>query len=91
MSRVAEELPKPFKFELPYQMLMVEEGLELLQINLEHKDELFSLIDLNRNYLREWLPWLDDIQSLPDLEKHIYTSINEYLDGQGISLSLIHI
>ena len=44
MSRVAEELPKPFKFELPYQMLMVEEGLELLQINSEHKDELFSLI-----------------------------------------------
>ncbi|MGB1435384.1 MAG: GNAT family N-acetyltransferase [Candidatus Thalassarchaeaceae archaeon] len=88
MSRVAEELPKPFKFELPYQMLMVEEGLELLQINLEHKDELFSLIDLNRNYLREWLPWLDDIQSLKDLEKHIYTSINEYLDGQGISYSI---
>ena len=88
MSRVAEELPKPFKFELPYQLLMVEEGLELLQINSEHKDELFSLIDLNRNYLREWLPWLDDIQSLQDLEKHIYTSINEYLDGQGISYSI---
>ena len=88
MSRVAEELPKPFKFELPYQILMVEEGLELLQINSEHKDELFSLIDLNRNYLREWLPWLDDIQSLQDLEKHIHTSINEYLDGQGISYSI---
>ncbi len=88
MYKVDEELPKPFKFELPYQLLMVEEGLELLQINLENKNELFSLIDINRNYLRKWLPWLDDIRSVKDLEKQISTSIEEYLNGQGISYSI---
>ena len=88
MSKVDEELPKPFKFELPYQLLMVEEGLELIQVSLEHKNELFTLIDINRNYLRQWLPWLDDIRSVKDVEKQISTSIDEYLNGQGISYSM---
>jgi ribosomal-protein-serine acetyltransferase len=88
MYKVGEDLPNPFKFELPYQLLMVETGLELLQINLKNKKELFSLIDTNRNYLRKWLPWLDDIRSIKDLEKQISTSIEDYLNGQGISYSI---
>ncbi len=28
--------------------------------------ELFNLVDENRAYLREWLPWLDDVQSVDD-------------------------
>ena len=78
MSKVDEELPKPFKFELPYQLLMVEEGLELIQVSLEHKNELFTLIDINRNYLRQWLPWLDDIRSVKMLKNkflHLLMSI----------------
>ena len=40
ISRVAEEMTNSFKFELPHPLLMVEEGLELSQLNLEDKDEL---------------------------------------------------
>ena len=60
MPRVSEKRVKSFKSELPYPFLMVEEGLELIQLNLDDNDELFALIELNRTYLRERLPWLDD-------------------------------
>ena len=88
ISRVAEEMTNSFKFELPYPLLMVEEGLELSQLNLENKDELFSLIDINRIYLRKWLPWLDDIKTVNDIKKFISTSLNDYYQGQGINYSI---
>ena len=39
--------------------LSVGGGLELRQFEEVHTDELFRVIDHNRAYLREWLPWVD--------------------------------
>ena len=45
---------------------MVEDGLELFAPNERDAGELFVTIDENREYLREWLPWLDDVNSVDD-------------------------
>ena len=71
MPRVSEERIKSFKFELPYPFLMVEEGLELIQLNFDDNEELFNLIEINRIYLRERLPWLDDIKTILNQQKLI--------------------
>ena|SRR3990167_6809317 len=39
--------------------LKVDNEIELKKILPEYSKELFQLIDLNREYLREFLPWLD--------------------------------
>ncbi|MAV60679.1 MAG: hypothetical protein CND89_03550 [Marine Group II euryarchaeote MED-G38] len=88
MPRVSEKSVKSFKSELPYPFLMVEEGLELIQLNLDDNDELFALIELNRTYLRERLPWLDDIKTILDQQKFIITALDEYRQGKGISYSI---
>jgi len=41
--------------------------------------ELFSLVDENRAYLRRWLPWLDDVKSLDD-ELSLIRSLSEKKD-----------
>ena len=51
---------------LPASSLMVEDGLELFAPNEGDAGELFVTIDENREYLREWLPWLDDVNSVDD-------------------------
>ncbi len=51
---------------LPASLLMVEEGLELLAPIEGDARELFVIVDENREYLREWLPWLDDVNSVDD-------------------------
>ena len=51
---------------LPASSLMVEDGLELLAPIEGDARELFVTVDENREYLREWLPWLDDINSVDD-------------------------
>ena len=51
---------------LPASSLMVEDGLELLVPIEGDARELFVTVDENREYLREWLPWLDDVNSVDD-------------------------
>ena len=69
---------------LPEPVLFVEEGLELSQTTLEEAEELFSVVEANRDYLREWLPWLDGTNSVEDEVSFIGGVLEEYL-------SLIHI
>ena len=51
---------------LPSSSLMVEDGIELLAPIEGDARELFVTVDENREYLREWLPWLDDVNSVDD-------------------------
>lgn len=47
---------------------------------LEKKDapNLFELIENNRMYLREWLPWLDTNNELSQSENYIETAVNQW-------------
>lgn len=50
----------------PADSLQVEDGLALRVPSERDAAELFLHIDANRDYLREWLPWLDDVTSPED-------------------------
>ena len=50
----------------PASSLLVGDGLELRVPEQGDAEELFLKIDDNRQYLREWLPWLDDVTSVED-------------------------
>lgn len=49
----------------------VNEEIELRLIGPQHREELFKLIDSNREYLRRWHPWVDVIRSATDVERAI--------------------
>lgn len=70
-----EALSKSMK-ELPANL-----SLELLAPH--HAAELFAVVDTNRNYLREWLPWLDMTCSVADIHRFIATAETHYLQGYG--------
>lgn len=42
----------------------VNDDIELRLLDDHHAKELFALVDANRNYLREWLPWVDAADSV---------------------------
>lgn len=62
--------------------------LELLSLN--HRDELFALIDANREYLRAWLPWLDGNTSPADTEEFIKAATLQYEAGMGPQYAIFH-
>ncbi len=50
-----------------------------------HADEVFALIERNRAYLREWLPWLDDVKTVEDESSFIRHSLEQFATGYSIS------
>ena len=73
------DAPHPY----PTECLLVEDGLELRAPAEKDAEELFLQIDANRNYLREWLPWLDDVISLEDEVSAIGRDAKMRESGEG--------
>ena len=63
--------------------LLVEDGLELRVPVESDAEELFLQIDANRDFLREWLPWPDDVTSLEDEVAVIRRGADRREDGGG--------
>ena len=73
------DAPHPY----PTESLLVEDGLELRAPVEGDAEELFLQIDANRNFLREWLPWLDDVNSPEDEVSAIVRDAKMREDGGG--------
>ncbi|MEP7164644.1 MAG: GNAT family protein [Ferruginibacter sp.] len=52
-------------------IIKIEDGLTLELLDEDHASAMFSLIDSNRQHLKEWLPWVDHIQTIENLNDHI--------------------
>ena len=53
---------------------IIDGDILLKPVECRDAEELFSLTDANRVYLRHWLPWLDSTQSVKDTTKFIEES-----------------
>lgn len=54
---------------------------EKLSLKLRHKEDaeaVFLLTDTNREYLREWLPWVDATTTKEDTQKYIEEQLIEF-------------
>lgn len=68
--------------------LRIDDQLELRQRMPEDAEELFGLTDLNRAYLKKWLPWLDVCTSPADTLATIEVSLQQAADGTGLALAI---
>ncbi len=58
---------------------------ELRLLEIHHADALFALSDRNRNFLRRWLPWVDDAVSPKNTRDFISATLRQFADGQGFT------
>ena len=56
--------------------------LQLLQTH--HAEELFELIERNRERLRVWLPWLDNNTSIGDSKEFIALGLEKFRETTGL-------
>ena len=68
----------------PASQLHVQEGLDLHLVGKADAVELFTVVDSNRDYLRQWLPWLDATNSINDETAFILNSLEEYENREGV-------
>ena len=71
-------------------VLSPSENLQLRLLEEFHAKELFRLIDNDRLYLRDWLPWLDTQQGIDDSLQFIRIVREQYFSGESLTLGIWH-
>jgi ribosomal-protein-serine acetyltransferase len=68
--------------------IIVRNGLELRRRTEADAEAVFQSIDRNREYLKQWLPWLDDSKTVEDLRKYIQNDIAEFEKKEGCDFGI---
>ena len=68
----------------------VTDEIELQLIEQRHAEALFTLTDANRQYLRQWLPWVDSTRSVADTAVFISSSLQQFAGNRGFSAGIWH-
>ncbi|MEK4198805.1 GNAT family N-acetyltransferase [Cytobacillus sp. FSL K6-0265] len=68
--------------------LKINNELELKGFKVEEADELFALINENRIYLREWLPWVDGTKSVKDSKAFIDHTVEQMDQNTGLTVGI---
>lgn len=68
----------------------IDNETELRLLEERHAEELFALTDQNRAYLREWLPWVDGVQSAENTKQFIKSALEQFARNQGFNAGIWH-
>lgn len=60
--------------------------LKLLEV--PDAEELFHVTDVSRDYLREWLPWVDGTKSADDSRAFIQMTLNQFASNKGFNAGI---
>lgn len=69
-------------------IIPIEKDLSLELLNDSHAEELFTLTDKNRKFLRKWLPWVDGTQTSEDTINFIRVSKRRKRSNKGIQFTI---
>ena len=73
-----------------FETLKVDNEIELRLPEESDAEPLFALIDMNRRYLREWLPWLDNNMRLEDTMQFILADRAHYEQSQCFNALILY-
>ncbi len=71
-------------------ILRIDEDLLLRQLSEEDAPPLFAVIDRNREYLRQWLPWLETSRTPDDTLFFIRTTLDQFANNDGFAAGIWH-
>lgn len=67
----------------------IDENLSLKLIEMNDAKEIFELTDKSRNYLKEWLPWLDFTMKVEDTKDFIQGCIKGYAESKSLNAVIL--
>lgn len=70
--------------------LRIDDDLILHQPQIDFAEELFALVDTNRTYLEEWLPWVDNTKSPKDSRQFLKSARQFSFGGQQFHTVIIY-
>ncbi len=71
-------------------IIKVDDTIIAELIDDKHAAPVFSLINNNRQYLREWLPWVDNMRSIDNFKNYILKCKKESEQGSDFGYVIIY-
>lgn len=68
----------------------IDKEIKLSLLINNDAERLFEITDQSREYLREWLPWVDQTTSIKDSQTFIQMSMQMYLDRNGLNTGIFY-
>jgi ribosomal-protein-serine acetyltransferase len=66
----------------------IQDGVYLKLLEERHAQELFEVVERERAYLREWLPWVDMTTEAEHSLNFIRTSLEQFASNDGFSAGI---
>jgi len=66
----------------------IQEDVYLALLEERHADEVFAVVERERAYLREWLPWVDPTRTVDDTRKFIKDSLQQFAHNDGFAAGI---
>ena len=67
----------------------VDDAVALALLEEQHAPELFALVEVNRAYLRKWLPWLDANTRVEHTAAFIRASLAQFAARDGLACAIV--
>jgi ribosomal-protein-serine acetyltransferase len=68
--------------------VQIRDRVYLQLLEERHAAEVFSLVDREREYLREWLPWVDATENRDDTLSFIKSSLEQFASNHGFAAGI---
>ncbi|SHO53924.1 GNAT family N-acetyltransferase [Desulfopila aestuarii] len=68
----------------------IDKDLQLALSIPQFAEEMFALTDKNREHLKQWLPWPDQIVKVSDTTAFISLQLKRFSEGEAIHLSIFY-
>lgn len=68
----------------------VDEEISLRMLAVRDAEALFQLTNQSRDYLRQWLPWVNEIKTAEDSREFIKQSFYTYAEQSGLTAGIFY-
>lgn len=75
---------------LPLFILNVDHEISMRMLAVKDAEDLFYITDQSRNYLRKWLPWVDDTLSVEDSKSFIKNGFQIYAERTALTAGVFY-
>lgn len=56
----------------------------------QYAEELFELTNKNRDFLKQWLPWLDNVQAISDTKEFIESQLLRFQKAEALHITIFY-
>ncbi|MCG8397438.1 GNAT family N-acetyltransferase [Bacillus atrophaeus] len=68
----------------------IDDDISLKLPELKDAERVFELTDHSREYLRQWLPWLDETTSVEDTKGFIQSCLKSYAENKSLTTFILY-